>query len=247
MVPGSVRKDPVRLLVIVVNFNQEPEIQAFLNELCDHWPREQTIVVDDGSRDGSPALAEQCGYRVLRHPENRGVGAAIRTGIEFAHERGFQAVAIMSSNGKMRPKELASVVTPVLEGRATYVTGSRYIRGGQSPGLPWFRKISIPLFSLFMSLLLRRWFTDITCGFRAYRVDFLYSSRVQIGQAWLDRYEMEYYIHFWACRLGQTILEVPVTIRYDHLPKGRHSKIPAVTGWWSMIRPIVLLSLRMKK
>ena len=112
--------------------------------------------------------------------------------------------------------------------------------------MPLFRRLAIPLFTLAASISLRRRFTDITCGFRAYKLSILDSPKVDLDQQWLERYEMEYYIHFWACRLGVRIKEVPVEIAYAHLEKHRRSKIKPFVGWWSMIRPFVFLTLHIK-
>ena len=75
-------------LIIVVNHNQEQEIDRFLTELRAENPGLDVVVIDDGSSDRSPELAERHGYPVLRHPHNRGVGAAIRTGIRHAQAAG---------------------------------------------------------------------------------------------------------------------------------------------------------------
>jgi dolichol-phosphate mannosyltransferase len=238
---------PGRGLLVVVNYNQEQEIEAVLARLSTAWPREQIVVVDDGSKDRSPQMAKTRGFEVLSHERNQGVGAAIRSGIRLAVQRGFDYVCIFSSNGKMRTEDLPAICEPVARGEADYTTGSRFLPGGGSPGLTQFRRFSIPVFSLLMSLLLGRYFSDITCGFRAYRLDWLKDPRVQLDQTWLDRYELEYYVHYWAVKLGLRIQQVPVVIPYTHLKKGRKSKIVPFVGWWSMIRPIVLLRLGIRK
>lgn len=138
---------PMKGLVIVVNYNQEHEIRAFLEQLSGHQPVADTLIVDDGSRDASPAIAERLGYRVLRHDVNRGVGAAIRTGIHEARTTGYDYVIINSSNGKMQPEDLGVIRGPIERGEAKYTTGSRFLAGGSSPGLPWFRRLAIPVFS----------------------------------------------------------------------------------------------------
>src|SRR5687767_13093697 len=98
-------------LIIVVNFDQEVEIAHFLNALRKMNPGLDVIVVDDGSRDSSAAIAEQLDFEVIRHGVNRGVGAAIRTGIHHAREKGrYEFVLVMSSNGKMRPDEIPTVI-----------------------------------------------------------------------------------------------------------------------------------------
>ena len=109
-------------LIIVVNYEQELEISSFLHRLSEYNPGLEVIVVDDGSKDSSATIAEKMGFRVLRREKNNGVGAAIRTGIEFARSaKRFDFVLIMSSNGKMRPEEIPTVIDPLLGGRADYV------------------------------------------------------------------------------------------------------------------------------
>ena len=140
-----------------------------------------------------------------------------------------------------------AVYAPVAAGEADYTTGSRFVAGGGSPGLPLFRRLSIPVVSLALSLGIGRRFTDITCGFRAYTLDILDRSGANLDQDWLNRYELEYYIHYQVSQLRDArIQEVPVTIDYAHLDKGRTSKIKPFVGWWSMIRPVLLLRLGLR-
>jgi dolichol-phosphate mannosyltransferase len=174
-------------LIVVVNYNQELEIERFLVQLSAENPGLDVVVVDDGSTDRSPELAERHGYRVLRHQRNRGVGAAIRTGIRHAQTAGkYQYVVVMASNGKMQATDLPRVIGPILA-----VKGNRFLQGGRSVSLTGFRRMAIPAFSLLTSLLLGQHFGDVTCGFRAYRLALLDDSRIDLDQEWLDRYELE--------------------------------------------------------
>ncbi len=236
----------MQILVIVVNYNQVQEIGAVLERLENFHPREHTVIVDDGSQDGSPDIAQVKGFRVIRHKVNRGVGAALRTGYEVAIAEGYQAVAIMSSNGKIRPEDLHVVIDPVVCGEADYTTGSRFMNCGSSPGLPLFRNVGIRIVSALVAPLLGKYFSDITCGYRCYLTKIFSEEKIQWKQKWLDRYEMEYYLHYWACKLKYRIREVPVTIHYSHLAEGRTSKIVPFIDWWSMMRPFVLLTLGLK-
>ena len=234
-------------LIIIVNYNQEKEIEEFLTELKGYWDINHAIVVDDASTDSSVSIAEALGFFVIKHNVNRGVGAAIRSGINWAKERGYDFIVVMSSNGKMRPLDLPKIVTPILEDVADYVTGSRFMAGGNCSRLPPMRKLVIPIFSFLCSLFLAKRFSDITCGFRAYKLKLFESPQVRIDQEWLDRYEMEYYIHYWACRNSLRIIEVPITIRYDHLEKGRETKIKPLYGWWSIVRTYLYLGIGIKR
>ena len=235
-------------LVVLVNYEQEQEIAQFLERFKIHNPGLAAVLVDDGSRDRSVEIARSHGLEVLQHAENRGVGSAIRTGIQYARQRGdVSFVVIMSTNGKMLPEEMPRVIDPIVRDQADYVQGSRFLGGGQSISLSTFRSMAIPTYSLLASLILRRRFTDITCGFRAYRLEMFDHPRVNLDQDWLNRYEAELYIHYQACRLGLRMVEVPVTIDYSHLAPGRKSKMRAFTGWWSLARPFLLLATGLRR
>lgn len=238
---------PNDILLGVANYNQAQEIDSFLQKLVQQWPAEKIVLADDGSTDDSWQIAARYNIKILRHSQNLGVGAAIRTLINEAKDQNYSAILLMSSNGKMVPSEIPRLIEPILKNEADYVTGNRFLDGGDYPGLGVFRQWSIPIFSVISSVLLGRKFSDITCGFRCYKIDFIYNGKFNINQTWLNRYEMEYYIHFWACQLKLRIKEVPVTIRYDHLEKKRKSKIRPFFDWWSMVKPLIYLRLGLRK
>jgi len=239
--PGDRSGFPV--LAIAVNYNNIHEISSFLDELIRNHPIEDTVIVDDGSTDGSDREATKRGFRVLAHKNNRGIGAAIRTGLRHAIETcRWKAVVILSCNGKMKPADLPRVLDPLTGDSADYVQGNRFLPLAESQ-LPISRHLGVRLFSVVGCFFLRRWFSDLTCGFRAYRVDFLERPELDIDQPWLDRYEMEFYLHWWACRLGLRIAQVPVCIDYSHLPNSRFSKIRPLIHWWSMLRPFLFLTM----
>ena len=122
------------------------------------------------------------------------------------------------------------------------------MKGGRSINLTLFRRMMIPFLSILWSVLLGRKMTDITCGLRAYKVSLLRDRRVNLDQDWLNRYELEYYLHIKFLRdLKVSMKEVPVVIRYSHLQPTRLSKIKPFSGWWSMARPFVFLFLGIKK
>ena len=237
-----------RGLILIVNYNQAVEIERYLSECLAHFSKDQLLVVDDGSTDGSDRIAESLGLKVLRHPKNRGIGAAIRTGLVAARDQGYQWILISSSNGKMVPAQFAGVYGPVDRGEVDFVQGSRYLAQDSNQGLPTFRRFAIPAFTLAVNLLLWMRLSDVTCGLRCYKLDLLGDPRVNLDQAWLDCYEMEYYLLYkFLKELRVKWVEVPVTIRYHHLEKGRKSKIVPFSGWWSMIRPFVFLTLGLRR
>jgi dolichol-phosphate mannosyltransferase len=206
------------------------------------------LVVDDGSTDDTGARAQGAGAVVVRHDRNRGVGAAIRTGIDYARAHGFDIVVVVSGGGKSPPEQIPGLLAAILDDRADLVQGSRYLEGGAYVRMPWTRRWGTRAYTLLFSLLCRRRVTDASSGIRAFRVSVLDDRRLNLWQPWLDRYELEPYLLFQALRCGVRVVEVPIRIEYpsgaDVLP---YTKMRAVTGWWSIFRPVLLLALGLRR
>jgi len=182
------------------------------------------LVVDDGSSDSTASRAEEAGAVVIRHHRRIGVGAAIRTGIEYALAQGFDAVAVMAANGKDRPEELPRVVGPIIRGEADYVQGSRWMPGGTWGNMPLYRRVASAAYPLVLSLLFGRRLTECTNGFRCYTTAICKGPGVELRQDWLNKYELELYLHYKALKLGYRYLEVPVSKVYPFQKANRIRK-----------------------
>jgi len=86
-----------------------------------------------------------------------GIGAAIRTGLQYSIGQNKKWALISSSNGKMQPEEFHTLINPIENNIADYVQGNRFLRN-TSYNLSTFRKIAIPIFSAFTSIFLGRLF-----------------------------------------------------------------------------------------
>ncbi len=209
---------------------------------------DEVLVVDDGSTDDTRSHAERAGATVLSHARNRGVGAAIRTGLDYARTHGFEIAVVISGAGKSPPGQIPQVLQPVLDGRADFVLASRYLPGGSQERMPAIRRFGTRAYTFLFALLCRRPVSDASSGFRAIRLSILDDPGIDLAQDWLDHYELEPYLLFKVLRGKARVLEVPTRIEYPRAEPGRsYTKMRAITGWWSIFRPVLLLALGLRR
>jgi len=180
---------------------------------------------------------------MIKNGAKKGVGNAIRDGIIYALEEGFDIIVVMAGNNKDDPQEIPSLLAPIIKEDYDYVQGSRFMNGGISKKNPLFRKLFSRLYPFMWSLLTNNRFTEITNGFRAYKSSIFSDSRINIFQSWLDHYGLEYYIHYKVSTLGYKITEVPVSKVYPYRNKGGYSNISPLKDWWDIIGPLIYLKI----
>ncbi len=235
-----------KIAVIVPAFNEEVKISRVV-ERTDHSLVDAFFVVDDGSTDGTAEAAREKGAEVLPTGRRRGVGSALRLGIEHARNEGFDVCVIMAGNNKDDPSEIPQLLDPICDADADLVMGSRHMAGGRYGGdMPRYRRFATRVHPWLMSVLTRRRLTESTNGFRAFRLSLLDDTRINLHQRWLDAYGLEVYLLWKALKLGYRHVEVPCTKIYPPKAIG-YTKMKPITGWWSMLRPIVLLGLGIKQ
>jgi len=230
-----------KTLCFIPVYNQIKELPTVLKELkAANLPIDTILLVNNGSNDGSEKLVRSSGYPYLDLPQNRGIGYSFMKATEWAIKDGFDIFTVIASNGKMLPAEMHRVVQPVAEGKADYVTGSRFLQGGDSPNLPKFRKTSIPIVNKFVWILTGARITDATCGYKAYNLDIFKRANFDWNAPWLETYGFEYYLYSKVIQDKQiSWMEVPITMRYPQ--KGqKYSKMKPFISWWHMLKPWII-------
>ena len=244
--PGGPGEDRLKTLAAAIAFNEEKKIGRVIERFAPGLV-DEVVVVNDGSTDRTPEVAAAAGATLLNHPARRGAGAAIRTAIRYGRDTGFGILVVLAGNDKDRPAEIPRLTRPIVEEGYDFVQGSRYLEGGVYGNMPFYRRLATGyIHPMLFSLAVGRRVTESTNGFRAIRLAMFDDPRIDIDQEWLDRYELEPYIYYKAIRLGYRVKEVPVTKVYPDKSLG-YTKMKPITGWWSILRPVVLLRLGLKK
>ena len=156
-----------RVLVIVPAKDEEASLPGTLDEVALRAPGVQVLVVDDGSHDGTGAVARARGLPVVRHAVNLGVGAALQTGFRWALRHGYSVGVQLDADGQHDPAFLEALVAPVLAGRCEVSIGSRYV-SQTAYRAPLARRFGMVLFSGIVQLSVGLRIADTTSGFRAY-------------------------------------------------------------------------------
>jgi dolichol-phosphate mannosyltransferase len=182
------------------------------------------LVVDDGSRDGTIAAAQgfagRLALEVIPHGVNRGLGAALRTGLSGALARAADGewIATMDADNTHDPALLPDMLDRLVEDRADIVIASRYAPGGQEVGLSPLRSVLSRGASFLLTTLAHvRGARDYTCGYRLYRV----STLRRAAAAWGERLVEEAGFTCMAevllklGRGGARVAESPLVLRYD--------------------------------
>ena len=240
-------RPPLKVLAVSVAFNEEKKIGSVFKRFEGVSGLDEVMLLDDASTDDTRNIALGLGIKVLTQPKRSGVGAAIRRAIRYAEENQFDVLVILAGNDKDRPSEIHRLVEPIACEGYDFIQGSRYLAGGNFGNMPVYRRLSTQwVHPVFFSLISGQRITDSTNGFRAFRVACFKDERINLDQRWLDHYELEPYIFFKFITLGYRVKEVPVTKIYPPKELG-YTKMRPFTGWWSILRPLILLGLGLKK
>jgi glycosyltransferase involved in cell wall biosynthesis len=195
------------LAIVIPAYNEEPTVADVIREV----PAEaaglalEVIVVVDGANDNTAAEAISAGALVCDVTANRGQGAALKLGYWLARARGAEIIATIDADGQYETEEIATVVQPILDDKADFVSGSR--RLGAELTTDRTRHLGVLVFGLILSLLTRHKITDPACGLRAMRAQV--TADVTLEQPQYQASELQ----ISAALNGYRLAEVPTTMR----------------------------------
>jgi dolichol-phosphate mannosyltransferase len=224
-----------RVWIVLPAFNEEaslpPLLAAVEETMAEAGLAYHVVVVDDGSSDATRTIAEEAARRLPLtlevHPENLGLGAAIRDGLTRAAALAApgDVVITMDADNSHGPELIPRMARRVAEGSGV-VIASRYRPGSVVRGVGVGRRwLSAGGSWLFRVLFPTRGVRDFTCGFRAYRADVLQAALAEEGAGFFDQdgFQCMVDILLKLRRRGVEFSEVPLVLRYDR--KGGASKM----------------------
>ena len=200
--------------LVVPAYNEAACIEPVLRGLVEVYSH--VIVVDDGSTDGTADLARRVAPYVVCHLVNRGQGAALQTGIEFALRRGAEYVVTFDADGQHRVEDIAALLEPIWRGECEIVLGSRFL--GSTVAMPLSRRVMLRLAVLFTRFVSRVPLTDAHNGLQAFSRRAAEQIRIS-----MDRMAHASEIIDIIRKTKLPFREVPVQIRYTaySLAKGQ--------------------------
>jgi glycosyltransferase involved in cell wall biosynthesis len=167
---------------------------------------DEVVVVDDGSRDETSACARDRGATVVRHPSNRGKGAALKTGFAVCHTKGFAWILTLDADGQHEPAEASRFLAAAAGGAADIIVGTRM---AAPEGMPLVRVATNRFTSFVVSCLAGSLIPDSQCGYRILSTQVL--TRVPLT---CSAYDLETELLVKAARHGYRVGWVRISSRY---------------------------------
>jgi glycosyltransferase involved in cell wall biosynthesis len=228
---------PGLLSVLIPLYNEEefigPLLDRVLSAPLPEGVERELIIVDDCSTDGSTEIAQAKAaempgvIRLLRHSRNQGKGAAIRTAIEAAQG---EIAIIQDSDLEYDPREYASLITPILEGNADVVYGSRFMNAGARRVLYYWHTVANRFLTGLCNMVSDLNLTDMETCYKAFRTSLLRSIPIRS-----NRFGIEPELTIKVARREVRIYEMPISYHGRSYEEGK--KI----GFWDAVQAVYII------
>ena len=157
----------MKVCAIIPAYNEEKTIANVVEKVKEYV--DDVFVIDDGSHDNTVIEARKAGARVISHPLNRGVGAALRTGYAIAIKEGYDYLVQIDADGQHNPDHIEHMLKLATDEDIDMLIASRFLNSSYR-NFSLLRVAGIIFFSRLVSLLGSVKITDVTSGFRVYKV-----------------------------------------------------------------------------
>ena len=196
------------VLLFLPAFNEEDAVADCINRVPDTvcGLNVDCLVIDDGSTDRTAIEAKKAGAEVISLETNQGLGAAVRVGLSEGVKRKSSAVIFADADGEYPPEELENLVNPIIQGKADYVVGSRFL--GDIEFMRPHRRFGNHVLTKILSLIARRKITDGQSGYRAF------SPRAAASAEVIHDFNYAQIITLDLLAKGYIYLEVPISYHF---------------------------------
>lgn len=202
-----------KVYIVIPAYNEQSAITGVLSGLKSHGYRD-IVVVDDCSTDSTAKVSQQNGAAVVRHSVNRGQGASLQTGIDYALAHGADIIVTFDADGQHSAAEIQDLLRPIQSHEAEVALGSRFL--SRKSNVPLFKKLALKAGIIFTYLMSGILLSDAHNGFRA-----LSRSAAQKIRITSDRMEHASEIVEEIHKKHLKHKEVPVTIQYTAYSRGK--------------------------
>jgi len=169
---------------------------------------DHVVVIDDGSTDGTAAVVREAASEVIVHPDNRGKGESIKTGLRYWTTRGFEWVVILDADGQHRPEEIPRMIEAAVGSDCpALIIGNRM---NDLASMPMVRQLVNRYMSNKISRACGQRIPDTQCGFRMMHRDLIPAV---LGGT--NRFDYETEMLILASRQGFKVVSVPITTVYS--------------------------------
>ncbi len=219
-----------KVFIVIPCYNEEKVIKKVIKDIKNEgW--KNIILVDDGSTDNTLQKAKEEKVFVLRHVINRGKGAAVKTGLEFAKTKDADIVVTIDGDGQNNPKEIKKMVKKIEEG-FDVVMGTRFKK--KKNKIPTFNKLANKFANVLIFLVYGIMVSDSQSGFRAYS-----KKALKLLDLKMDRYEFDSEVIREIARNKLKYTEIPIDVFYTEYSKSKKQKQNLVNGIKTMVRIIL--------
>lgn len=228
-------------VVVLPTYNERQNLEPMLDKILEHAPAADVLVVDDNSPDGTGALADGIAssdtrVHVLHRAGKEGLGRAYQAGFEVAlYQPGVHTIVQMDCDFSHDPADIPRLISLIDDG-ADLAIGSRYVRGGSTPGWGRQRRMISRGGSLFARTVLGLPYRDLTGGFKAWRRETL--EQLDISRMQANGYGFQIETTWKAHRMGARVVETPITFRDRFAGTSKMSQ--------AIMREALLLVLRLR-
>ena len=205
----NIAREKFHILVAIPAYNEEPTVAGVVLRSLQH--ADDVIVVDDGSTDNTPEMAQLAGATVIRHEKNMGYGVALASCFEAARHFGAEMLVILDADGQHDPGDIPVLLQEMYVSDADIVIGSRFTNGHAGiKNIPPYRVFGMKILNKATNFTSQVPISDTQSGFRAY-------SRKAINGVNLQHCGMGAgsEILIAAADRGLKISEVYTKVRYD--------------------------------